>query len=176
MQPAPSEAAAIAAVDALRREFHDARHHAWAYRLTPTGLERSSDDGEPSGSAGKPILAQLEGSALHESVVVVVRWFGGTKLGVGGLVRAYGDAAREVLLRAAREHVVITRRIVFEHPYEVSSAVEQLLAQRGLRPSSEDYGPSVRLVFDVRVDRATAFAAELVDRTKGRGRIVADES
>lgn len=160
-------------LEAVRREFHDARHHCWAFRLTPRAArERCSDDGEPSGSAGKPILAQLTGQDLWNTSCIVVRWFGGTKLGVGGLVRAYGEAAHAVLERATRAHVVVTETIVFEHPYDCASAVEQLLAQRGYRPTSSVYGEAVRLVFEVRADLAAAFAAELVDRTSGRGRVI----
>ncbi|MCB9892386.1 MAG: YigZ family protein [Planctomycetes bacterium] len=160
-------------VDAVRREFHDARHHCWAFRLAPElARERSSDDGEPSGSAGKPILAQLEGAALYATAVVVVRWFGGTKLGVGGLVRAYGEAAHTVLEAASREHVVRTKRVVFEHPYEASSAVEKFLAEQGIRPAEQAFSTNVHLEFDIRIDRASAFTRDLVDRTSGRGQVL----
>lgn len=165
-----NEEEALAAVEAARREFHDARHHCWAFRLTPADRrERFADDGEPSGSAGKPILAQVAGAQLWNTSVVVVRWFGGTKLGVGGLVRAYGDCAREVLERATRETILVTKRVVFTHPYDCSSAIEQVLAKHGRRPVASDYGAEVRLEFDVRADQADAFAAELVDRSRARG-------
>lgn len=95
--------AAAAAVAAARREFHDARHHCSAWVLEPDGrLTRSNDDGEPSGTAGAPMLAVLQGAALTDVVAVVTRYFGGTLLGAGGLVRAYGDAVTAALAQASR--------------------------------------------------------------------------
>ena len=84
-----SEPDFIAALDAIRKEHFDATHHCWAFRLLAAERARSSDAGEPSGSAGKPILSAIESAALFDAAVVVVRWFGGVKLGTGGLSRAY---------------------------------------------------------------------------------------
>ena len=83
----------------VRRKYHDASHHVWALRTGPPEdcRERSDDDGEPSRTAGAPILAVLQGSGLHDALVIVTRWFGGTKLGPGGLIRAYSAAARAAL-------------------------------------------------------------------------------
>ncbi|WP_297003873.1 YigZ family protein [uncultured Corynebacterium sp.] len=97
---AATEEDARAFITRTRADHPDARHHCSAFILHIDGanpVERSSDDGEPSGTAGQPMLEVLRGSGLHDVVVVVVRWFGGVKLGTGGLVRAYGDATREVL-------------------------------------------------------------------------------
>ena len=94
-QPCASPDEALAFVSQVRARFHDARHHCWAWRIGEDA--RSSDDGEPHHSAGAPILKQLEGHGLTNAVVVVVRYFGGLKLGVGGLARAYGAAAASVL-------------------------------------------------------------------------------
>jgi uncharacterized YigZ family protein len=92
------EVAARAAVEGCRREFWDARHHCSAFVIGPERtLERSSDDGEPPGTAGAPMLDVLRGRQLSDVVVVVTRWFGGTLLGSGGLTRAYGDAVRAAL-------------------------------------------------------------------------------
>jgi uncharacterized YigZ family protein len=116
--PVATTAAAEAVVARVRDEMPDATHHAFAWRLRagdgPSGLSfRSSDDGEPSGSAGRPILAQIDGRELTDVVVVVTRYFGGTKLGVGGLVRAYGGAAAEALDLAEIVEVVpeVTLRV-----------------------------------------------------------------
>ena len=111
--PAKSEEEARAFLEVVRSKYHDARHHCWAYRVGPRGEAwRSSDDGEPSGSAGVPILKQLEGHDVTDLVVVVTRYFGGTKLGVGGLVRAYGSAAKEALEEAKIQEVIVTERVV----------------------------------------------------------------
>ncbi len=103
--------AAGAAVAAARREFHDARHHCSAWVLGPEGrTSRSNDDGEPAGTAGAPMLAVLQGAVLTDVVAVVTRYFGGTLLGAGGLVRAYGEAvttALERVTRVSRRQVVL---------------------------------------------------------------------
>lgn len=170
--PAASDDEARAVVARVRKEHHDARHHAWAYRLGP-GAERFrwSDDGEPGGSAGKPILQALEGRNLTDTVAVVTRWFGGTKLGVGGLVRAYGGAAAAALDLAPVRVVTRTRCIVLAYPYSCSSPVKALLDEFDLVPSGATYAESVRLVIDVPLSRADAFAAAFVDRTAGRGTV-----
>ncbi|RLE18771.1 MAG: hypothetical protein DRJ08_01485 [Acidobacteria bacterium] len=90
--PVSDEEAAKAILADVRKKYYDATHNCYAWRIHP-GIEKSSDDGEPAGSAGKPILQVLKGSGLANIMVVVTRYFGGTKLGIGGLVRAYGDAA-----------------------------------------------------------------------------------
>ena len=165
-----SDDEARALVDRVRKELHDARHHAWAYRVGP-GAERFrwSDDGEPGGSAGKPILQALEGRDLTDSVAVVARWFGGTKLGVGGLVRAYGGAAAAALDLAPTRVVTRTHRIVLAYPYACSSPVKVLLDEFDLEPSDASYTESVRLVIDIPLSRADAFATAFIDRTAGRG-------
>ena len=99
--PATTEKEVKATLENYRLKFHDARHHCFAFRIGITNiLERSNDDGEPSGTAGKPILGQIRSFELTNVVVVVIRYFGGTKLGVGGLINAYKTAAQEALLQA----------------------------------------------------------------------------
>jgi len=112
--PASSEEAARAFVEQVRSSTRDARHHCTAFVLGPDGAtQRSNDDGEPSGTAGAPMLDVLRGSGLTDVVAVVTRWFGGTLLGTGGLIRAYGDAVSRalheatVLARELREGVVV---------------------------------------------------------------------
>ncbi|HEU0052465.1 MAG TPA: YigZ family protein, partial [Longimicrobium sp.] len=95
------EAEAKAILTERERRMWDANHHCYAWKLR-SGAARAADAGEPSGSAGAPILAAIEGAGLVDTLVVVTRWFGGTKLGVGGLVRAYGDAAAEALAAAPK--------------------------------------------------------------------------
>ncbi len=109
--PVTSPAEAEGALDRLRKEHHTARHIPYAYRLR-SGESRASDDGEPSGSAGRPILSLLEGEDLGDVLVAVIRYFGGVKLGVGGLARAYRDAAREALTAAGSRPLVPEARIV----------------------------------------------------------------
>lgn len=168
--PVADEDAAKRYLAAVRAEFHDARHHCWAWRLAPDGEPwRYSDDGEPSGSAGRPILQQLEGADVSGVMVVVVRWFGGTKLGVGGLVRAYGAAARAVLEEADVRTVIRTRRVRFTYPYDCEGAVQSLLTATGQVAVASDYGAHCELAFDVPLPDVERFVAEFVDRTAGRG-------
>jgi putative IMPACT (imprinted ancient) family translation regulator len=103
--------------------------------------------------------------------VVVTRWFGGTKLGTGGLVRAYGGAAGQALDRAERTRLVVMERLSIEHPYECSGAVTGLLAAWRLEPLEADYGGVVRLVLEVPEERRDEFVRELTDRTSGRAEV-----
>ena len=134
-------------------------------------LFRSSDDGEPGGSAGRPILQQVEGHELTELVIVVTRWFGGTKLGVGGLMRAYGGAAGQTLDRAPLATVVITRRLIVEHPYECSSAVSALFSARSIEPVAANYDVDVRLELLLPEDDVQGFCDELRNCTSARAAV-----
>lgn len=163
---------AHALIDAARAEHPGARHHCFAWRLGPTGADSfSSDAGEPAGSAGRPILQQLEGQGLCDVALVVTRYFGGVKLGVGGLMRAYGGAAAAVLARAELVEVEITRRARITHPYECSGAVAGWLAALALVPCSARYGAQVELELDLPVGRLGPALADLGERTGGRARV-----
>lgn len=167
--PARTAQEAEACVARIRAEYPDATHHCFAYRVGAGGERlRFSDDGEPGGSAGKPILAQIVGRDLTDLVVVVTRYFGGTKLGVGGLVRAYGGAASAALARAQVRTVAVTRRVQVTYPYDRSGEVQGLLAASGVATVSADYGESVRLILDVPLRQLEELKRQLTDRTAGR--------
>lgn len=170
--PATSVDQALAIVEAERERYADARHHCFAWRLSADPRdERSSDDGEPAGSAGPPILRQIHGRDLSGVVVVVTRWFGGVKLGVGGLVRAYGGCAAATLDTGAIRIVVHTVDLVLVHDYAAGGLVEALLRRTGGESRGADYGAQV--VTHVRVPRTQreAFVRDFVDGTAGRGRV-----
>jgi uncharacterized YigZ family protein len=167
--PAVDEAAARSALAALEREHPDATHHCWAWRLGSPPRERSSDAGEPAGTAGVPMLQVLRGAGLSDVVAVVVRWFGGTKLGKGGLARAYAAAVREALETlpvVAREP---TARLAFEVAYEKVGAVKRLLRPPEVELESEDYsstagtGTAARLVLAVHESRLKTLEEALAD-------------
>ncbi|HHL53230.1 MAG TPA: YigZ family protein [Flammeovirgaceae bacterium] len=112
----------------LRKQYHDARHHCYAWVLQPDGsLYRANDDGEPSHSAGDPILGQIRSLELTYSLVVVVRYFGGTKLGVSGLIRAYKTAAADALGNARIITRQVTQRITLTYDYPNTNQVMKLI-------------------------------------------------
>lgn len=161
--PAADEAAAKAVLAVLERELPDATHHCWAWRLGSPPRERSSDAGEPAGTAGVPILQVLRGAGLSDVMGVVVRWFGGTKLGKGGLARAYAAATREALQALPVAVRVPTVRVAVELPYEKVGAVKRLLRPPEVELESEEYGAAARLVLAVSVPRLEAFREALAD-------------
>ncbi|HET7369339.1 MAG TPA: YigZ family protein, partial [Gammaproteobacteria bacterium] len=125
---------------AFVREVGDAsaNHDCWAYRIGQ--LYRFNDDGEPSGSAGKPILAAIDGQDLDGVVAVVTRWFGGIKLGVGGLIRAYRGTAAECMRRGERVPVIPTTRLVLECGYSDLALIKSQMESLQAEPRHEDFG------------------------------------
>lgn len=131
--PADTEDEAHALLNGVRKRYHDATHHCWAFRLGEPGdlHERYSDDGEPSGSAGVPILGSLQRAGAVRALVVVTRYFGGTKLGTGGLTRAYGESAREAVEAAPRRRLLRVRELEIRAAYELLGVVEGVLGRSG---------------------------------------------
>ncbi|HYJ80479.1 MAG TPA: YigZ family protein, partial [Longimicrobiaceae bacterium] len=136
--PIASEEEARAVLAAREKALWDATHHCSAWRLRD-GTARANDAGEPSGSAGAPILAAIEGAGLSDVIVVVTRWYGGTKLGVGGLVRAYGESAAEALAAAPRRTGTFAVRLVVRYGYEHTSAVMRALERAAVRDVEHGY-------------------------------------
>lgn len=156
-------------LDELRGEFPIANHHAYAWRLGRRG-ERSyySDDGEPSGSAGRPILQYLEGRDITQVVLVVSRIFGGTKLGVGGLVRAYGGAAAAALDAAEIVEVFPKVWLRITYPYACSNRVRAIAHARDVDQREGSYGAEVNVIWQVLESEADAIAEELREGTAGQ--------
>ncbi|WP_264777450.1 IMPACT family protein [Deinococcus aetherius] len=158
--------AALAQLAALRARYPDASHHPWAYRIG--SQYRFSDDGEPGGTAGAPILRAIEGQGVDHVMVVVVRYFGGVKLGTGGLVRTYGGTAAECLRTAPRETVRPRVTLTASVPFEHLSALYHLLGTFDVERGEEAYTASgVNLTVGVYPEDAGAFAAALRDATRG---------
>ena len=117
-------------LDALRKRYYDATHHCYAWRLGPHGEQfRSNDDGEPSGTAGKPILGQLLSTSVTDCLVVVVRYFGGTKLGVPGLIAAYREAAAEALAAAQIVERTVDRDVRVAFPYVAMNDIMRVIKE-----------------------------------------------
>ncbi len=166
--PVESAAQAMQALGALA--IADAHHNCWAWRIG--GDYRSSDDGEPAGTAGRPILAAIDGQGIDRVVVVVARWFGGIKLGAGGLVRAYGGAAAECLRGAQRIALVELREIALHAPFEDLGSVHAALAAVCAEKVSETFDPrGVRLELRLPRDNVDALKLRLRDATRNRVRI-----
>jgi uncharacterized YigZ family protein len=162
----PEEALAILAAVADAT----ASHNCWAYRI---GAQyRSADDGEPGGTAGRPILAAIDGSGLDGVVVVVTRWFGGVKLGAGGLIRAYGGAAAECLRLAARVERVTMVALQLHCEFALAGAVHALLRQHGAEKCDEQFtADGMRLDLRVPADRVVVLTTAIGDVSRGRARL-----
>lgn len=147
-----------------------ATHNCWAWRI---GAQyRSSDDGEPSGTAGRPILAAIDGAGLDSVVVVVTRWYGGIKLGAGGLVRAYGGCAAQCLRLASTVELVDLVDVDVRYGFEDTGAVHAALAAFDAERIAEHFhGDGVELVLRLPRDRLPALKAHLRDATRGRARL-----
>ena len=166
--PVTSEEEALICLEDIRKRFWDARHHCYAYVLGKNSeLQRFSDDGELQGTAGKPILEALTGSHMHDTLIIVTRYFGGTLLGTGGLVRAYGSAARAGL-RAAKV-VQVCNGISFrlELDYNSVGKMKYLLGQMEIAPENETYGTSVIMDLTVKAENFPDLKAKITDATSG---------
>lgn len=172
--PAADESAARALLAEVAAEWPDASHHCWAWRLATPAIERCGDDGEPGGSAGRPILSVLAGRDLIDTAVVVSRWFGGTKLGVGGLIRAYGGAAAQALDRGVVDDWIELVEISFSHTHGDIGPVEHAIASIGAIECATSWGDLVERRVQTTADQVEAFWLALGDATNGRVRPPAD--
>ena len=149
-------------VQALRKEYHDARHHCFAYRLGYKGdVWRASDDGEPSGSAGRPILGQIDSLGLSDVLVVVVRYFGGIKLGIPGLIRAYKTSTADALASAQIIEKIAARSFRVNFDYLSMNAVMKVLKDLDLQPSAQDFGEQCSLQVRVRLSLTDTFTDKM---------------
>ena len=167
--PAASVAAARAFIAHVRAEMPDASHHVYAYVIghgatTTLGM---SDDGEPSGTAGRPVLAILRGSGLGDAALVVTRYFGGTLLGTGGLVHAYGDAARAVLAELPRSEKIERCTLTAIVPYTAYERTQRLVAAHSARVDTEEFGVDVMLRITLPVSERDTFVKALSEATAG---------
>lgn len=153
--PIESEEQATIELARLRKEYYDARHICWAYRLGVDGATtRSNDDGEPSGTAGKPILGQILSQELSQVLVVVVRYFGGVKLGTPGLIEAYRTAAYEALAHATRVERIVERTFVVAFGYELMGEIMRLVKDAGATIKRQEFVESCELELSLRLDEA----------------------
>jgi uncharacterized YigZ family protein len=159
--PITSEEEFFAELTRVQKTHFDATHHCWAFRMFAEARSRSSDAGEPSGTAGKPILAAIEGAALHDLGVIVVRWYGGIKLGTGGLSRAYRDTAAETLRLATPLDRFVYERVQVIVPFDAISNVYRLVEPPDVVLAGQEYGETNVFEFAVRASMAEAFRTRL---------------
>lgn len=149
--PLSNEDSVKEVISKLKKEHHSARHHCYAWRLGTEGIRtRANDDGEPSSTAGKPILGQLQSYEVTNILVVVVRYFGGTLLGVSGLINAYKNATIEVLNQADIKTKLIENTFELSFGYEVLNAVMQVTKQEAVNILNTDFQEDCKLTFTVR--------------------------
>jgi uncharacterized YigZ family protein len=160
---------ALAAVKRVRETWRDATHHCWAYRVGTTGEQaRYDNSGEPQGTAGPPILDVLKHNDLTNALVVVTRYYGGTKLGSGGLVRAYGEAAKKAVEASGISELRLVREISAPIPYALLAPFEAYLAREGFEVTSKDFGEIVIFLLRVPVDREPDFRAFYTGLVSGK--------
>lgn len=160
--PVASEEEAKEHLDALRKKYYDATHQCYAWRFGPRGEAwRANDDGEPSGTAGKPILGQMLSTEVTDCMIVVVRYFGGTKLGVPGLIAAYKEVAAEVLAVATVVERTVDATFEIEFPYEVLNDVMKAVKESEPRVLAQNFDNLCRMDLSIRRGRAEALTGRL---------------
>ena len=162
---------AIDFLSKIRAEFFDATHNCFAYRIGWDGSTfRASDDGEPSGSAGKPILFSIQKFDVSDVIVVVTRYFGGTKLGVGGLVRAYSDVAELALEKCEKQIINRTKSVKINCRYEEISIIKRLIEQWAVS-FEETYSDVVEIIANIHISKVEQFAATVKSATNAKVKI-----
>ena len=175
--PVGSEEEAQEFIRSKKKEHYNARHNCYAYIVsdleseTPSPLKRYSDDGEPSGTAGRPILDALEYKGIINAVLVVTRYFGGVLLGTGGLTRAYTQAAKEALENAETVKRVEGRRVTIETDYNGYGKVEYILRESDLAAENTDYTDKVTITLLCPEEKTKPLCARITEETAASAKI-----
>lgn len=153
---------AMAIVKEYRKKYYDARHCCYAYVLGSDRADfRANDDGEPSSTAGKPILGQLNRLELTDVLVVVIRYYGGVNLGTGGLIVAYRTATEDALFKAVIEEKFVEERIIYRFTYPIINAVMRVVKETGARIVSQSFDNDCEIVLSIRQSLAEGLQARL---------------
>lgn len=162
--PVETEEEVRSIVSALRKEYYDARHHCYAYRLGYKGdVFRASDDGEPAGSSGRPILGQIDSNGLSDVLVVVVRYFGGIKLGIPGLIRAYKTSTADAISNANIVEKIASRRFRVVFGYMSMNSVMKVMKDLNLSQSNQQFDMECSLQTVVRLTLVDSFLERMAD-------------
>lgn len=163
-------------IEGIRKKYWDARHNCYAFSVgVENPVTRFSDDGEPGGTAGKPILEVILGSEIRNIVIVVTRYFGGTLLGTGGLVRAYTDASREGIKNTTVVEKIPGIRVMISTDYTDLGKIQYLLAQNQGMTEDSIYTDQVMIQAILPMEEKEAICKKLVEATSGRVNIIEDE-
>ncbi len=172
VQATCTEEAAAAFIEAEKKRYWDARHHCYAYIIGEQGeTVRYSDDGEPSGTAGRPILEVLTGSGIRNLTLVVTRYFGGTLLGTGGLVRAYTQAAQAGLAASRVAVMQYGHTLTVETDYNGIGKIQYLLGQRGIPIEDSVYTEQVTVRFHVPCEEKDKLIKDITEATAGAAKV-----
>jgi uncharacterized YigZ family protein len=154
----------------VKKEHWKARHHCYAWRLgTDRNTYRSNDDGEPSGTAGKPILGQLDSFEITDTLVIVVRYFGGTKLGVGGLINAYKSATIDALNQTEIEERTIDNYYKIVYDYGITSQVMNFINHHQLNIINQSFGEKAMMHFSIPISKADGILEILEEKSLNEG-------
>ena len=166
VEPVSSEEEARAVIAAVKKQHRDARHNCWCY-LIPGGAERYSDDGEPQGTAGIPMLEVFRKAGVSNAVCVVTRYFGGVLLGAGGLLRAYTKAAKDALENSGITEVIPVRELTLRCPYSLLERIRLEIAAAEAEILSTDYAADITLSIRIPEAKAVSFSERIFDLTSG---------
>lgn len=170
--PLKSKEDAEERLNEVRKEYFNARHHPYAYKIGLTnGTVKMSDDGEPSGTSGKPILNVIEKYELTDILIVVTRYFGGIKLGTGGLKRAYFEAAELCISNCEITEKLITKDIALECEYHYIKNVMNLIEKSGSKVKKNISGERAKLIIELKLSSIESFTSDFTNLTSGKGNI-----
>lgn len=172
VKPVSTEAEAVEYIEKIKKQYWDARHNVYAYIIGKgSELQRYSDDGEPQGTGGIPMLEVLRGAEVTDVVAVVTRYFGGTLLGTGGLVRAYTRGAKDGLAAAGIISMVLYTRVSIKVDYTLSGKVQYEIMQQGHRLEDTVYAADVEFIVLVEKSRCEGFIKDIINVTSGKAEI-----
>lgn len=176
VKPVASEAEAAEYIEQIKKQYWDARHNVYAYIIGKNSeMQRYSDDGEPQGTGGIPMLEVLRGAAVTDTVAVVTRYFGGTLLGTGGLVRAYTRGAKDGLAASGVIAMVLYTRIGVKVDYTTSGKVQYEIMQQGHRLEDTVYAADVEFIVLIEKAKVEGFIKNMINVTSGKAEITEGE-
>lgn len=168
VKPVETEEEAVAFLEEIKKKYWDAKHHVYAYVLEENNIQRYSDDGEPAGTAGVPVLEMIKKEGLSNLIVVVTRYFGGILLGTGGLVHAYSKSAKVGVEAAEPVTMTLCCEVTVECDYSLLGKIQSEALGKGYTVSNTDYAENVKISVLVPTSEVLRFEADMVDKTNGR--------